>query len=294
MGRPKKEKFKFVCSYCDYKTSTKSNWNKHIKTAKHLKKVKLSFKYSENKQGHILCNFCGKTYTHRSSYSRHKKKCKAYLDGKKANFSEEKVCKKITDQVTIADKDAIMQKIENIENKIENNLNLNINNTNNITINMFLNEHCKDALNLEDFIEKIKITLNDLMETKALGYAKGISNILIQNLKELPTLERPIHCIDKNALEFVVKEHNEWNKEDGSKKVDKVINSISKERIKRLQEWKDKNPNYQTNDKLYEMHNEIVENIMDVGEDEEGVWKDKVKKDLGEVTEIEKAIEKIC
>lgn len=294
MGRPKKEKFKFVCSYCNYKTNKKYDWNKHSKTAKHLKNVQLSFKFSENKLGHILCNFCGKTYTHRSSYSRHKKKCKAYLDSKNANFSEEKVCKKIPDQVTIADKDAIMQKIENIENKIENNLNLNINNTNNITINMFLNEHCKDALNLEDFIEKIKITLNDLMETKALGYAKGISNILIQNLKELPTLERPIHCIDKNALEFVVKEHNEWNKEDGNKKVDKVINSISKERIKRLQEWKDKNPNYQTNDKLYEMHNEIVENIMDVGEDEEGVWKDKVKKDLGEVTEIEKAIEKIC
>lgn len=293
MGRPKNKKEHYYCEYCDFNTPHKRDWDRHLKTAKHKRNLKISFEFSKNKQGLILCNFCGKTYKHRSSYSRHKKKCEA-LHKKDANFEAENANKKSEIQLSQMDTKSILQKIENIETKIENNLNIkNLNN--NITINMFLNEHCKNALNLEDFIEKIKITLNDLMETKSLGFSKGLSNILIKNINQLPTVERPIHCIDKKALEFVVKEHDEWKSEGGNKKVDKVIKSCMEDRIKKLSEWKKANPNYMNDEKLYQTYNEIISNIMDAaGEgDVEEDWQTNVKKDLGEALEIDKAISEV-
>ena len=94
-----------------------------------------------------------------------------------------------------------------------------------------------------------------MIESKTLGFAGGISNILINNLNDIPTLDRPIHCINKKALEFVIKEDDEWKSKDGNKKVDKVINSITQERIKKMQEWKKKNPNYMKDEKLYQTYN---------------------------------------
>ena len=246
MGRPKNIKNKYSCFCCNYFTSKKNDWDRHIKTKKHKKNSEISIAPQKKEQKLILCKKCGKTYKHQSSYSRHKKKCEFILHKKKANFTaknankcSENANKNSESQLSQMDTNTILQKIENIETKIENNLNIkNLNNTNNITINMFLNEHCKNALNLTDFIEKLKITLNDLIESKTLGFAGGISNILINNLNDIPTIDRPIHCINKKALEFVVKEDNEWNSEGGDKKVDKVINSITQERIKKMQEWK--------------------------------------------------------
>ena len=89
MGRPKNKKDKYSCNYCDYKTSCKSDWNKHLKTAKHQKNLKNSRSGTKTKQGFILCNFCNKTYKHLSSYSRHKKKCENTLHKKNAKTSQE-------------------------------------------------------------------------------------------------------------------------------------------------------------------------------------------------------------
>jgi hypothetical protein len=291
MVRPKNEKDKYSCVYCDYITSYKCDWNKHLKTAKHKKNLKVSFKISKNSQNLILCNFCEKTYKHLSSYSRHKKKCENSLHKKDANLRVENAnleAEKDGDKILVSKKhlnDIIKTYVE----KQYNFNNCDVNN-NNITINMYLNEHCKNALNIEDFIKKIKITLEDLIESKNVGYTKGISNILINNLNDIPTLERPIHCTDKKKLEFMVKKDNEWNK-DVDKDIDKIINSIGNERIQKLAEWKKENPNYLKDDKLYEIYSKIIYNIMDSEDDEKCIK--NIKKDLCKNTDIDKAISEI-
>ena len=105
-------------------------------------------------------------------------------------------------------------------------------------------------------------------------------------------MDRPIHCINKKALEFVVKEDDEWKSKDGNKKVDKVINSITQERIKKMQEWKKTNPNYMNDEKLYQTYNEIISNIMDAAE-EESNWRKNVKKKLSSNIDIKEAISDI-
>ncbi len=291
MVRPKNKKDKYSCVYCDYITSYKCDWNKHLKTAKHKKNLKVSFKISKNSQNLILCNFCEKTYKHLSSYSRHKKKCENSLHKKDANLRVENAnleAEKDGDKILVSKKylnDIIKTYVE----KQYNFNNCDVNN-NNITINMYLNEHCKNALNIEEFIKKIKITLEDLIESKNVGYTKGISNILINNLNDIPTLERPIHCTDKKKLEFMVKKDNEWNK-DVDKDIDKIINSIGNERIQKLAEWKKENPNYLKDDKLYEIYSKIIYNIMDSEDDEKCIK--NIKKDLCKNTDIDKAISEI-
>ena len=291
MVRPKNEKDKYSCVYCDYITSYKCDWNKHLKTAKHKKNLKVSFKISKNSQNLILCNFCEKTYKHLSSYSRHKKKCENSLHKKDANLRVENAnleAEKDGDK-TLVSKKHLNDIIKTYVEKQYNFNNCDVNN-NNITINMYLNEHCKNALNIEDFIKKIKITLEDLIESKNVGYTKGISNILINNLNDIPTLERPIHCTDKKKLEFMVKKDNEWNK-DVDKDIDKIINSIGNERIQKLAEWKKENPNYLKDDKLYEIYSKIIYNIMDSEDDEKCIK--NIKKDLCKNTDIDKAISEI-
>ena len=129
-----------------------------------------------------------------------------------------------------------------------------------------------------------------MIESKNVGYTKGISNILINNLNDLPTVERPIHCTDKKKLEFMVKKDNKWNK-DVDKDIDKIINSIGKERIQKLNEWKKENPNYLKDDKLYEMYSKIIYNIMDSEDDKKCIK--NIKKDLGKNTDIKEAIKDI-
>jgi len=307
MGRQHNKKFKHICPLCDYKTSDKSDWNKHLKTVKHKKKLKNSFKFSKNSEGLILCNFCEKTYKHLSSYSRHKKKCENALHKKDANLVAENANlgaeKANGDKILVSKNElcSLINKVNEIEKMNEKLLSVNnFNNCNvksvknianqNITINMYLNEHCKNALNIEEFIKKIKISLEDLVESKNVGYTKGISNILINNLNDLPTVERPIHCTDKKKLEFMVKKDNKWNK-DVDKDIDKIINSIGNERIQKLAEWKKENPDYLKDDKLYEIYSKIIYNIMDSDDDKKCIK--NIKKELGKNTDIDKAIGEI-
>ena len=118
------------------------------------------------------------------------------------------------------------------------------NNNQQYSINFFLNEKCKNAMNLEDFVEKIKLTLEDLKFTKDNGYVKGISNIFIKNLNDMDITERPIHCSDQKRLQFYVKNDNEWSKDKNNEKIDNSIEKVSVKQLKSIQEWVKANPNY--------------------------------------------------
>ena len=117
-----------------------------------------------------------------------------------------------------------------------------------MTINVFINEHCKNAMNLTDFVENVKISLADLEYTSQHGYAKGISNIFIKQLQDIPVTERPIHCSDKKRMQFYVKEEDEWKKDEKQEKVTDAIGKISEKQFFHIKEWEKQNPDYLTND----------------------------------------------
>jgi hypothetical protein len=219
--------------------------------------AKLAKKLAKVSHANFHCE-CGKSYKHASSLSKHKSKC-VYLqdEGAKKYYTDEIIP---TNNVEILLKNilqenkAIHQKNDSIleENKIlrQEIKNLKLGNTminsnnNSFNINMFLNEKCKNAMNIEDFVEKIKLTLEDLQFTKENGYTKGISNIFIKNLNDMDITERPIHCSDQKRLQFYVKNENEWSKDKNNEKIDNSIQQVSVKQLKSIQDWVEANPDY--------------------------------------------------
>ena len=161
---------------------------------------------------------------------------------------------------------------------------------NNVSINVFLNETCKDAMNLTDFVARIRVTLEDLMKTREIGYVDGISNILIKNLEDLPSTERPFHCSDTKRLKFYVKNENKWDK-DNDNKMGQAIHEVAMKQIKKIKDWEIKHPNYLEDDKLLHEWQELIRNTMDglTAEDHE---KD-IKKNVGVNVILKDAIDKV-
>jgi hypothetical protein len=163
---------------------------------------------------------------------------------------------------------------------------INSNNTNSFNINMFLNEKCKNAMNLEDFVEKIKLSLEDLQFTKDNGYAKGISNIFIKNLNDMDVTERPIHCSDQKRLQFYVKNDNEWTKDNNNEKIDSSIEKISKKQLKSIQDWVEANPDYLESDVKTEEYFTLVRSITQPNDDRN---LKNIKRKVGENVKLEKS-----
>ena len=241
----------FRCDVCDYSSSRHSQLKRHLSTRKHKMVVNgskmiengsdLVPKSSENRS----CD-CGNVYKYDSGYYRHKKKC-CY---KKDNNQK-------TDILDMSDKELIIMLVKQNSELINivkngNNNNQSINNhsnnkhSNNKTFNLqfFLNETCKDAMNIGDFVNSIKPQLNELEATGRLGYVEGVSNIILNNLRAINTQTRPIHCADqKREIMYIKDNNNEWTKEDGSKPIlTNAIKKIANENIKNISEWRKKNP----------------------------------------------------
>ena len=288
---------KYTCEKCDYNTSSKKDYNKHLNTAKHKMET------FGNEKIPFLCEICNKQYKTKSGLWKHIKKCKIQNNG----VSQEKIHTNVIEideyesndkQVTKDDiisqqqqqirelKDMMIRVLDdNKENKklmremlpkIGNTTSNTTNNYQKISINVFLNEHCKNALNFKDFIETLNVSLEDVLKTKEIGYSKGISNIFIKNLNELETTERPIHCSDKKRLQFYVKDSDEWNKDNGEK-IKYAINKCQKKHIERIKDWEEQNKNWKNDERKTNEYFKLIQEIMgQVNETE----KDKDIKDI--------------
>ena len=117
-------------------------------------------------------------------------------------------------------------------------------------------------MNLEDFIKKIKVSFNDLDYSKDNGFAKGIVNIVQEQLEDLTPIERPIHCSDKKRLKFYIKDQDKWEKDDNHKNLEKTINQIKVQQLRKLFEWENNNPTFSQNHKLLLNWQKMVKKVM--------------------------------
>tara|TARA_B100000073_G_C23632651_1_gene533204 strand:- start:35 stop:985 length:951 start_codon:yes stop_codon:yes gene_type:complete len=193
----------------------------------------------------FICPNCSKSFVYQSGLSRHKQKCK---------FDNQTIINTI--ETTINNKNKEL--LEIIDNKITDVKNMTVNNQ--FNINIFLNEDCKNAMNMCDFIENIRLTLEDLQYTKENGNVNGISNILNKNLLELPETRRPIHCSNKNKLDFYIKSKDTWKKDDEGL-FNKDIVQLSQRQIKIVEEWEQENPEWKDNEDKKEEYFKIVNTI---------------------------------
>jgi hypothetical protein len=244
---------KFACSICDFVCYKKGDWNRHIVTIKHTKLTKLN-NFTSNYIEEHECK-CGKIYKHKSSLSSHKKTCynkKVILDEKDNTEPSEKELiilllkdNKTLQELVIEQSKNMMEIYKNGTNNTTNTNTNSHNNNNNKTFNLqfFLNEECKNALNISDFVSSIKMDLDDLEKTGLLGYAEGISNIINKNLNGLDQTMRPIHCSDVKREVFYVKNDDQWIKENDAKPVlTKAIKQVAHENIRQISEWQKKYP----------------------------------------------------
>ena len=204
---------KFICEPCDFKCCKNIEYSRHISTSKHLKHsqgykndIKTPIKNSECE---FRCDNCGNGYKFYSGLWRHKKICNnLFVSMKEEPTDKELIMLLVKQNAQLIEKNAEL--VKNGTNNTTNNTTNNNNNSHNKTFNLqfFLNETCKDAMNITDFVETIKIQLKDLINVGEIGYVEGISNIIATNLQALDVTQRPIHCTDKKREILYVKDDN--------------------------------------------------------------------------------------
>jgi hypothetical protein len=250
------KQYKFHCALCNYSSNKNSEWQKHILTGKHTKRQEAANVLFAKIQKKIHCEICKKEYQNRSGLWRHKKTCFTIPpDDKKISQKSPEKSPELNPANLVTEHELIKMLIqENTEFKKlilelikKDNLNItnNHNNSHNKTFNLqfFLNEECKDALNISEFVSSIKVELEDLEATGRLGYVEGVSRIMNKNLKELDVNKRPIHCSDLKREILYIKNDDQWIKEEETKPIlKKAIKQVAYENIKQINEWKKKYP----------------------------------------------------
>jgi hypothetical protein len=239
----------FECKLCDYSTSNKSHYDRHFATSKHQNDSKMVVNGSTfgSKGGKMFECKCGKIYKYDSGYYRHKKNCNSSTIPTPI-ITTDLIIELIKDNKEM--KNIILEQNNTINNLIKNGTNNNtnsLNNNNNKTFNLqfFLNETCKDAMNIMDFVDSIKLQLTDLERMGEVGYVEGISKIITSNLKALDISLRPVHCTDKKRETMYIKDEDKWEKEDDNKTtMRKVIKKVANKNIKLLPQFREKNPEY--------------------------------------------------
>jgi hypothetical protein len=237
----------FNCKECNFKCSKKSNWAAHVATAKHRNRTFSNEKNAATKPTY-KCSNCDKEYMAKNSLWYHTKKCT--VNKKESLENQMKPFEVITDLLK-QNKELHEQIIEiSKEPKVVNNItninNSNNNNTNNqFNLNMFLQEDCKNALNIMDFVRSLNLTVKDIEETGRLGFVDGMTRIFIKALKDMDITMRPIHCTDIKRETVYVKDQDTWEKDNNDKnKLKNALKHVARKNLELLPEWQEQNPDY--------------------------------------------------
>jgi len=289
----KKYKNKYYCEKCDYTCCKKFNMNRHLTASKHIMETNgtdLETKTSKNEQLQKNTCKCGKQYKNKSGLWKHHKKCSIIIndnntinelndcddvnDDDESNqykntppenpqmemlinlFQEQLKENKELKELIIEQQKKILEMGPGTTNNITNNNTMN----NKFNLNVFLNETCKDALNLSDFLESLILTLTDFENFGPLGYCGGITNILVNGLNKLDISKRPIHCSDLKREVIHIKNNNTWHKDDDKQQMIKAIKAIEHKNIKQMSLWGKANPEYKDpNHKKSDLYTKLID-----------------------------------
>jgi hypothetical protein len=265
----------YFCEICHYNTSRKSSIDKHYLTAKHTKSM-ISNQNKPKSCNLFVCQNCDKKYKDNSGLWRHKKTC-----SQKESIQTE-IGKNINPEliVEIIKQNQEFKELLMEQNKtrteiskkvgINNNNNINSHNKTKFNLNFFLNETCKDAMNITDFVSSIKLQLTDLENVGKNGYVNGISNIIVKNLNALEINKRPVHCSDLKREIMYVKDENKWEKEKEKEKLSKAINKVSYKNVLQISTWQKEHPGCEnSHNKENDKYLHIVHESMGASTEEE-------------------------
>ena len=308
----------YSCSQCNYTTNIKSNYDKHLLSEKHKKKC-LIVNEGEPKETKHICSQCNKEYLNYSGLCKHKKHCIPVHNEREPtelqnvftpnnDISQNSVS--VTDiflevlkeskelqQVLIEQNKDLQNKLLEQQNVVieQNNKLLELaskqgsntinshNKTNNFNLQFYLNETCKDAMNIADFVNSVKLTIDDFETTGKLGFVNGISRIFIKELKKLDTEKLPIHCTDFKRETVYIKDNNTWEKENDDKiRVKWAIDSIAQLNYNQIHQWQEKYPecrvNYTpANDKFFGLTKVALGGY---GKEEEDKFREKIMRNV--------------
>lgn len=324
MDKTPKNSNNYSCKKCDFTCCKNNEWIRHISTSKHKNNHILNNLEPKNSEmNQYTCKHCNKTYKARNSLWYHNKRCNTsiqdptQLEIKVEECSEEYSQENGHKAMPTNNEIIEILKVQMLENQelrkfmmeqqkqmidqmmelasktsITNNNNIN-NNCNNksFNLNVFLNEQCKDALNINEFVDSIKMQLSDLEEFANIGYADGVSNIFVKGINALDIHKRPIHCSDSKREVLYIKNNDEWIKENDDKLLIKnAIKKVAFKNIKQINEWIKKNPACKDpRTKKYDQYNKIVMNAMSgVTEEEQSNNIDKIVKNVTKAVAIDK------
>ena len=293
---------KYVCSLCDYYTSRKSQYDRHILTSKHINQQKSTEinKKVQDSSATFTCE-CGKTYKERTGLWRHKKKC-VISNNECSNIHIESI-NESNNKIQGSDKDDLINYLikENLEFKnlileivkkdtyqVTNNTTTNSHNKA-FNLNLFLNETCKDAMNIMDFVESIKLQVSDLESVGELGYIEGISNIIVKNLNALDVTQRPVHCTDKKRETIYIKDDNKWEKDEERKMMHKMIKKVADKNARLLPKFTEKYPDYKNYySKTSDIYSKIIVESMGGSGDNDYEKEEKIIKNIAKNIVVEK------
>jgi hypothetical protein len=272
---------KFSCQICDYHTSKKSNYKQHLLSAKHEKaengnKVSILETNALLQSKPFTCTNCGNHYANRSGLWKHSAKCshkdntQLFIDIIKKNEDVKGFLMEQNKQL-VEQNNKLMELLQSKTTNLTTN-NVNNNNCNNsFNLNVYLTETCKDALNINEFVDSLVLNVNDLENTARIGYANGISKIFITGLKKLDVCKRPVHCSDMKRSTLYIKNENQWIKETDDKPIlTKAIKQVANKNIKNIFEWQKINPDYKDPEsKQNDRYNKLICETMSGSSNEE-------------------------
>ena len=301
--KTKKNEKIYECKSCDFTTCKKTDFNRHILTQKHKNNI-LTTNDNEKNEKKIFCDNCYKSFNDRAGLWRHTKKCKTKEDINSEFIDKDQLILMLIKQnADLIKESSEFKNIIIAQNTSTQNImmeviktgthNTNITNTNShnkaFNLNFFLNETCKDAMNIMDFVESIKLQLSDLEKVGELGYVEGISNIIVKNLKELDVNKRPVHCTDKKREIMYIKDEDKWEKDEDKKKLHKVVRKVTCKNQNLIPKYKEIHPDCgKYNSKFSDQYNKIVVESMGGEGDNDYEKEEKIIKNISKQVFIDK------
>jgi hypothetical protein len=297
----------FNCIFCDFKCYKNIDWQRHILTRKHQNNDKMMTNDDiftpKNATTNIYTCECGKQYKHRQGLSVHKKKCEM-LNKNIENIKEKDEDNKIEEIKEIMRylmkensemKSLMMEVIKNgtINNSTSTNIVGNTTNSHNkaFNLNFFLNETCKDAMNIGEFVDSLKLQLSDLEKVGENGYIEGISSIIVKNLKELDITKRPLHCTDKKRETVYIKDENKWEKDEDKTQMHKLIKRVVSKNMKMFEKYREAHPDCQKyHSKYSDQYHKIVYESMGGKGDNDFEKNEKIIKNVLKEVVVDKNI----